>query len=52
VFHITDESRKIVWETTYKKTFRDPQKALGEMDKVVSELVSKSFKGFPPNTKK
>ena len=52
VFHITDESRKIVWETTYKKTFRDPQKALGEMDKVVRELVSKSFKGFPPNAKK
>jgi len=53
VFHITDaESKKVVWETTYKKTFRDPNKALRNWDKVVDELVSKSFKDFPPKNKK
>jgi len=52
VFYIMDESKKIVWETTYNKTFRDPNKAIRNLDKEVSELVSKSFKEFPPNTKK
>jgi hypothetical protein len=53
VFHITDaESKKVVWETTYKKTFRDPNKALRNWDKVVDELVAKSFKDFPPKNKK
>ena len=52
VFYIADESKKIVWETTYSKTFRDPNKAIRNLDKEVSELVSKSFKDFPPNTKK
>jgi Domain of unknown function (DUF4136) len=52
VFHITDRTRKIVWETTYKKTFHDPQKALRDMDKVVRDLVSKSFKDFPPKSQK
>ena len=44
-------TKKPVWETTYKKTFRDPDKALREMDKEIAELVSKSFKNFPPKTK-
>ncbi len=52
VFYIADESKKILWETTYSKTFRDPNKAIRNLDKEVSELVSKSFKDFPPNTKK
>jgi len=52
VFYVTDESRKIIWETTYSKTFRDPNKAIRNLDKEVSGLVSKSFKDFPPNTKK
>jgi uncharacterized protein DUF4136 len=52
VFYIADESKKIVWETTYSKTFRDPNKAIRNLDKEVGELVSKSFKEFPPNTKK
>jgi hypothetical protein len=52
VFHIDDESRKSLWETTYNKTFRDPDKALRNLDKEVSELVSKSFKDFPPTAKK
>ena len=53
IFHMTDAvSGKSVWETTYKKTFRDPDKALRNWDKVVDELVAKSFKHFPPKTKK
>jgi len=51
-FYIADESGKIVWETKYNKTFRDPNKAIRNLDKEVNELVSKSFKDFPPNTKK
>jgi Domain of unknown function (DUF4136) len=51
-FHIVDAgSQKPVWETTYSKTFRDPDKALRNMDKEVKELVSKSFKDFPPKSK-
>jgi hypothetical protein len=51
-FHIVDAgSQKPVWETTYSKTFRDPDKALRNMDKEVNELVSKSFKDFPPKSK-
>lgn len=53
VFHIVDASaNKAVWVTTYSKTFRDPDKALKDMDKEVNELVTKSFKDFPPKTKK
>ena len=51
-FYMTDELGKILWQTTYNKTFRDPAKALRNLDKEVGELVSKSFKDFPPNTKK
>lgn len=51
-FHLVDaSSKKSVWETTYSKTFRDPDKALQNMDKEVNELVSKSFKDFPPKAK-
>jgi Domain of unknown function (DUF4136) len=53
VFHIVAPgASKSVWETTYSKNFRDPDKALKDMDKEVNELVSKSFKDFPPKTKK
>jgi hypothetical protein len=53
IFHITDAgSGKSVWETTYKKTFRDPDRALRNWDKEVDELVTKSFKDFPPKNKK
>ena len=52
-FHMTDAaSGKPVWEKTYKKTFRDPDKALRNWDKVVDELVKTSFKEFPPKNKK
>jgi len=53
VFHIVPAgTSKPVWETTYSKNFRDPDKALKEMDKEVNQLVTKSFKDFPPKTKK
>jgi hypothetical protein len=41
-------SKKQVWSAIYLKTFRDPDKALQKMDKEVGELVTKSFKAFPP----
>lgn len=51
-FHIVDATaRKPVWETIYSKNFRDPDKALQNMDKEVNELVTKSFKDFPPKAK-
>jgi hypothetical protein len=53
VFHMVDAaSHKSVWETSYGKMFRDPDKALKNMDKEVNELVSKSFKDFPPKSKR
>jgi len=53
VFYITDaQSKKVVWEATYKKTFRDPNKALRSWNKEVNELVAKSFEDFPPKNKK
>jgi Domain of unknown function (DUF4136) len=51
-FHIVDAAaRKPVWETIYSKNLRDPDKALKNMDKEVNELVTKSFKDFPPKAK-
>lgn len=52
VFHIVPPgASKPVWETTYSKNFRDPDKALKGMDKEVNELVKKSFQDFPPKPK-
>jgi uncharacterized protein DUF4136 len=51
MFHmIGAETRQPVWETIYSKTFHDPDKALRNMDKEVDQLVSKSFKDFPPKS--
>ena len=53
VFYMIDvASTKSVWQTTYSKTFRDPNKAIRNLDKEVNELVSKSFKDFPTKMKK
>jgi Domain of unknown function (DUF4136) len=52
-FHLVDaKTKKPVWQTTYSKTFKDRDKALKNMDKEVSELVTKSFQEFPPKEKK
>jgi hypothetical protein len=51
VFHIIDsDTRNPVWQTTYTKTFRDPDKAMRNIDKEVRQLVAKSFKDFPPKS--
>jgi Domain of unknown function (DUF4136) len=51
-FHIVDAAaQKPVWETIYSKNFRDPDKALRDMDKEVNDMVTKSFKDFPPKAK-
>jgi len=51
-FHLINAaSQKSIWESTYRKTFRDPDKALQNIDKEVNALVSKSFKDFPPKSK-
>ena len=48
-FYLVDaDSQRAVWKTVYRKTFHDPDKALRNMDKELNELVSKSFKNFPP----
>jgi Domain of unknown function (DUF4136) len=53
VFHVIDpNSKKMVWETTYSKTFHDPDKAIRNMDNVINQLVVKAFKDFPPKVKK
>jgi len=52
-FHMVDaKTKKVVWDTTYSKTFKDRDKALKDIDKEVNELVTKSFKDFPPKPKK
>lgn len=52
-FRMTDAaSKRQVWSSTYAKTFRDPEKALRNMDKEVNELVTKSFVNFPPKPKR
>jgi hypothetical protein len=48
---VSATTQKPVWESTYKKTFRDPNKALKNMDKEVDTLVDKVFKDFPPTKK-
>jgi len=52
-FHIVDaKTKQQLWASTYQKTFRDPDKAMREMDKELSQLVTKCFKSFPPKAKK
>jgi Domain of unknown function (DUF4136) len=48
---VSAATQKPVWESTYKKTFRDPNKALKNMDKEVDTLVEKVFNDFPPKKK-
>jgi len=52
-FHLMDAvSQKSLWDTTYSKTFRDPNKALRDLDQEVNELVTRSFRNFPPPAKR
>jgi hypothetical protein len=42
----------VIWQGTASKKWYDPQKARKNEDKEISQIVNKSFKNFPPKTKK
>ena len=51
-FHITDaRSNKPVWTAVATKKIRDPHKGMKDMPKQVEQIVSKTFKKFPPSRK-
>jgi hypothetical protein len=53
VFYVLDSSSKIViWEGTATKKWNDPQKARKNEDKEIKQIVTKSFKDFPPKGRK
>jgi hypothetical protein len=53
VFYAVDSKSKVViWQSTATKKWYDPQKARKNEDKEISQLVTKSFKDFPPKSKK
>jgi hypothetical protein len=48
-FHVVDaKSNKIVWTAVATKKIRDPHKAMKNMPKQIEQMVSKTFKKFPP----
>jgi hypothetical protein len=52
IFHITEaKSNKPVWTAVATKKIRDPHKGMKDMPKQVEQLVSKTFKKFPPSRK-
>ena len=51
-FHIVEaKSKKPVWTAVATKKIRDPHKGMKDMPKQVEQMVSKTFKKFPPKTK-
>jgi Domain of unknown function (DUF4136) len=53
VFYALDsKSNIVIWQGTATKRWHDPQKARKNEDKEIKTIVSKSFKDFPPRTKK
>lgn len=53
VFYAEDaKSKVVVWQGTATKTWHDPQKARKNEDKEIKQIVSKSFKDFPPKSRK
>jgi hypothetical protein len=53
VFYVEDaESKIVVWEGAVTKTWYDPQKARRKEDKEIKQIVGKSFKNFPPKSRK
>ncbi len=53
VFYAVDcKSKVVIWQGTATKKWYDPQKARKNEDKEISQIVNKSFKNFPPKTKK
>jgi hypothetical protein len=52
VFHLVDaKSNQPVWTATTTKKIRDPHKGMKDMEKQVQQIVSKTFKSFPPRAK-
>jgi hypothetical protein len=52
VFHLVDaKSNQPVWTGTATKKIRAPHKGMKDMEKQVEQIVSKTFKSFPPRAK-
>jgi len=52
-FHlVAADSKQPVWTAVATKTIRDPHKGMKDMEKQVEQFVSKTFKPFPPRSKK
>jgi hypothetical protein len=53
VFYALDsKSKMVIWEGTATKKWNDPQKARTNEDKEIKQIVTKSFKDFPPKGRK
>lgn len=51
-FHMIDaKSNKPIWTALATKKIRDPHKSMKDMPKQVEQIVSKTFKKFPPKSK-
>jgi hypothetical protein len=52
VFHLVEAKSNLpVWTATATKKIRDPHKGMKNMEKQVEQIVSKTFKSFPPSAK-
>ena len=50
-FHTVDaKTGKPIWTTVAKKKIHDPHKGMKDMPKQIEQIVSKSFKKFPPKS--
>lgn len=50
-FHMIEaNSNKPIWTAVAKKKIHDPHKAMKNMPKQIEQIVSKTFKKFPPKT--
>jgi hypothetical protein len=51
-FHLVDaKSQKPVWTVVATKKIRDPHKGMKGMPKQIEQIVSRTFKKFPPDAK-
>jgi len=49
---LDSKSKIVIWEGTATKKWNDPQKARKNEDKEIKQIVTKSFKDFPPKGRK
>jgi hypothetical protein len=53
VFYAEDaKSKAVVWQSSATKTWHDPQKIRKNEDQDIKQIASKSFKDFPPKSRK